>query len=87
MNTMKHKGNIRQVPEVFTLAEVASILRVSRVTCWRLATSGKLKAFRAGRGWRVIKDNLDKFIRPGRTSKKIKKGGVYERQEKRAGGR
>jgi len=70
MNTMKHS---RGIPKVLKLAEVASILRLGRVTIWRLATSGKLKAFRAGKGWRVLRDDLDTFI---------KKGGSYDGRKK-----
>ena len=63
MNIMKHlKKNIQ---EVFTLTEVASILRVGRVTAWRLVTSGKLRAFRAGKNWRVQQVDLEKFIDKG----------------------
>jgi excisionase family DNA binding protein len=49
---------------IFTLREVAEILRLGRVTTLRLVQSGRLQAFRAGRDWRVIGADLERFIRP-----------------------
>lgn len=61
-NRMKQmKQSKRGIQEVLTLAEVGAILRVSRVTAWRMATKGALKAFRAGKAWRVLRDDLDMF--------------------------
>jgi excisionase family DNA binding protein len=45
--------------EVLTVAEVATYLRVSETTVWRWCTTGKLPAFRIGRGWRVQRSDLD----------------------------
>jgi excisionase family DNA binding protein len=79
MNVMKQAEGIQ---EVFTLAEVASLLRIGRVTAWRLVKRGDLKAFRAGKGWRVLRNDLIKFVegeggrgkRRGRGSPRIVRG-------------
>lgn len=73
MNTMKQLK--KDIQEVFTLAEVGSILRIGRVTAWRLVTSGKLRAFRAGKNWRVQQVDLEKFIDKG--------GGLLGKRRKR----
>ena len=55
----------RQLAEVrfFTVAEVASILRVSKMTVYRLVHSGQLPAVRVGRSFRVPEDAVHKYLR------------------------
>jgi excisionase family DNA binding protein len=43
--------------------EACLYLKISRPTYLKYITSGKIKAQKIGRGWRVIKDELDRFIR------------------------
>ena len=50
--------------EVLTIKEVASYLRVSRCTVWRWCNSGKLPAFKVGRGWRIYRLMLEKIVKP-----------------------
>lgn len=56
--------------EVLTVAEVADYLRVSETTIWRWCSTGKLPAFRIGRGWRVQRSDLEQHI----TAQKFKPG-------------
>jgi len=49
-------------PEVLTVAEIADYLRVSETTIWRWCSTGKLPAFRVGRGWRVQRSDLEQHI-------------------------
>jgi excisionase family DNA binding protein len=49
--------------EVLTLEEVATYLRVSQKTAYRLAWSGNLPAFKAANQWRVRRVDLDRWIR------------------------
>lgn len=51
--------------EVYTLEEVQHLLQVTRRTLYNWIKSGKLKAFRAGRQWRVTKEALEDFTRTG----------------------
>jgi excisionase family DNA binding protein len=46
-----------------TVAEVATVLRVSRVTVYRLVHSGELPAIRAGRSFRVPEQAVHDYLR------------------------
>ncbi len=55
----------RQGPELsrlLTVAEVASVMRVSRMTVYRLIRRGLLKAIRVGRNYRVRQEDLEEFL-------------------------
>ena len=45
-----------------TVAEVASQLRVSSMTVYRLVQSGQLPAVRVGRSYRIRADDVDRFL-------------------------
>ncbi|CCH76061.1 conserved hypothetical protein [Nostocoides japonicum T1-X7] len=55
----------RQLAEVrfLTVAEVASIMRVSKMTVYRMVHAGELPAIRVGRSFRVPQDAVDKYLR------------------------
>ena len=55
----------RQLAEVrfLTVAEVASIMRVSKMTVYRLVHSGELPAVRVGRSCRVPEDAVHNYLR------------------------
>lgn len=46
-----------------TVAEVAEMMRVSRMTVYRLVHGGELPAVRVGRSFRVPADALDAYLR------------------------
>lgn len=48
--------------EVYTIEEVAKILKVSEETVRRLIASGELDARRVGRQYRITRAALDKFL-------------------------
>lgn len=48
---------------LFSTQEACFYLKVSRPTFLKYITTGKIKARKIGRGWKVFKDELDKFIR------------------------
>ena len=48
--------------EIFTPEEIAEKLKVSRLTVHRWLRSGNLKAFKAGKVWRITRDDLEKFL-------------------------
>ncbi len=50
------------LPEVLTLKQVAEFLQVSNLTIQRAIQSGKLKAFKPGRDYRILKEDLISFI-------------------------
>jgi excisionase family DNA binding protein len=45
------------------LAEVASIMRVSKMTVYRMVHAGELPAIRVGRSFRVPEDAVHKYLR------------------------
>ena len=67
MDIMSKATQIR----VLKLKEVGFVLRIGRVSALRLVHSGKLPAFRVGRDWRILKTDLDRFMRTGSSSEPI----------------
>ena len=55
----------RQLGEVqfLTVAEVASIMRVSKMTVYRMVHAGELPSIRVGRSFRVPEDEVHKYLR------------------------
>jgi len=55
----------RALPEVrfLTVAEVATIMRVSKMTVYRLVHSGELPAVRVGRSFRVPEQAVHDYLR------------------------
>ncbi len=47
---------------VYTLEEVAKILRISESTVKRLIEDGELRARKVGRQWRIRKIDLDEYL-------------------------
>lgn len=53
-------------PELMTVPEVAAVLRVSRMTVYRLIKTGELDHRRIGRSFRVMAASLRAYMRlPG----------------------
>ena len=48
--------------ELLTVKEVAALLRVSPMTCYRLLKSKQLHGLRVGRSYRVRSSDLAEFI-------------------------
>jgi len=60
--------------EVYTVREVAELLKVHKATIWRWCRCGDLRAFRVGQQWRIAASDLQRVMdaranmRPGRKS-------------------
>ena len=50
------------ITRLLTVAEVAGVMRVSRMTVYRLIRKGQLKAIRVGRNYRVREKDLDLYL-------------------------
>ena len=50
-------------PHFRTVAEVAAMMRVSKMTVYRLVHSGELPAVRVGRSFRVLEKDVDEYLR------------------------
>jgi excisionase family DNA binding protein len=46
-----------------TIAEVATMMRVSKMTVYRIVHSGELPAVRVGRSFRVTEKDVDEYIK------------------------
>jgi excisionase family DNA binding protein len=55
-------GDISEV-KFLTVAEVATVMRVSKMTVYRLVHSGELPAVRVGRSFRVPEKDVDEYLR------------------------
>jgi len=45
-----------------TVSEVASLLRVSNLTVYRLVQAGALPAVRVGRSYRIREEDVDRYL-------------------------
>lgn len=52
----------RTPPVFLTVAEVAAVMRVSKMTVYRLVHSGELPAVRVGKSFRVPQGALDAYL-------------------------
>lgn len=48
--------------DIFTPEEIADKLKVSRLTVHRWLRKGELKAFKAGKMWRITREDLEAFL-------------------------
>lgn len=55
-------GDISEV-KFLTIAEVASVMRVSKMTVYRLVHGGDLPAVRVGRSFRVSEKDVNEYLR------------------------
>ncbi len=57
---MPRKG--QDVARLLTASEVARMMRVSRMTVYRLIRGGSLRAVRVGRNYRVHEEDLTNYL-------------------------
>ncbi|MCW2783882.1 MAG: Helix-turn-helix domain protein [Marmoricola sp.] len=55
-------GDISEV-KFLTIAEVASVMRVSKMTVYRLVHGGELPAVRVGRSFRVSEEDVNEYLK------------------------
>ena len=51
-----------EYPDVLTAEGAADVLRVGYNALYRLLSSGKLKAYKNGRVWRIPKESIKEYI-------------------------
>ena len=61
-NTGPASGDISEV-KFLTVAEVATVMRVSKMTVYRLVHNGDLPAVRVGRSFRVREEDANEYLR------------------------
>lgn len=62
MKSPRSEGALAGV-KFLTVAEVATLMRVSKMTVYRLVHSGDLTAVRVGRSLRVPEDAVNEYLR------------------------
>ncbi len=55
-------------PRYLTVEEVADVMRVSKMTVYRLLHSGEMPGVRVGRSFRVPQDALEAYLRSSATA-------------------
>ena len=63
MASSQERSETRPDPKFLTIAEVATMMRVSKMTVYRLVHSGELPAVRVGRSFRVPESDVDEYLR------------------------
>ena len=63
MASSQERSESRPDPKFLTIAEVATMMRVSKMTVYRLVHSGELPAVRVGRSFRVPESDVDEYLR------------------------
>ena len=56
----RHAG---REPRLLKVDEVAQLLRVSKMTVYRLITSGELRSARVGRSYRLTEDDVNAYLK------------------------
>ncbi len=59
---MKPLAQPNALPRLLTVAEVASLMRVSTMTVYRLIKSEQLPATRVGKSLRIRADDVERFL-------------------------
>ena len=54
------KGNVK----IMTINDVASFLKLSKITIYKLIKKGELPAFREGNAWGFYRDKIELIARP-----------------------
>ena len=60
---MSNSSGGLSAPKFLTIAEVASMMRVSKMTVYRLVHGGELPAVRVGRSFRVLEEDVHEYLR------------------------
>ena len=63
MASSQERSESRPDPKFLTIAEVATMMRVSKMTVYRLVHSGELPAVRVGRSFRVPEGDVNEYLR------------------------
>ena len=61
--TSRERAESLSDPKFLTIAEVASMMRVSKMTVYRLVHNEELPAVRVGRSFRVKEDDVNEYLK------------------------
>lgn len=58
-------SEISTLTQVFNTSEACNYLRISRPTFLKLIATGKIRAQKLGKGWKVLDTELERFLLAG----------------------
>lgn len=53
---------VEKESKVLITKEACSYLRISRPTCLKYLVTGKIRGTKAGKGWKVLRSEFDRFL-------------------------
>lgn len=53
---------LEQYDDILTICELAEIMKIGTTQAYRLVRSGKIKAFKEGKDWKIPKNALIEYI-------------------------
>lgn len=62
---MAKNNNNTIADKVLNTKETCFYLRITKPTYFKYIREGRIKAIKAGKGWKVLKSELDRFLRGG----------------------
>ena len=54
---------LNNTKDILTLKELQELLHIGKNTALKLVQSGEIEAFRVGYQWRILKENINKYIK------------------------
>lgn len=63
-----NRSAISTLTQVFNTSEACHYLRISRPTFLKLIATGKIRAQKLGKGWKVLDTELERFLLAGELS-------------------
>jgi excisionase family DNA binding protein len=72
---------LRQNDLVLTSDEAIGYLKISKPTLLKYIREGRIKAITAGKGWRILQSELNRFLKGGETRAEMPKGYASQSQQ------
>lgn len=66
LGNMAKNNNTTREDQVLTTRESCFYLRITKPTYFKYIREGRIRAIKAGKGWKVLKSELDRFLRGDR---------------------
>ena len=54
---------LNNTKDILTLKELQELLHIGKNTALRLVQSGESEAFRVGKQWRIVKENIIRYLK------------------------
>lgn len=55
-------NKLKDYPDIISVEDIMSYLSISNVTAYSLLKSGKIKAAKVGKTWKITKDNFKEYL-------------------------